>query len=205
MSVHRSGRLFLYLLIPLLGLFYPWCAFLAGGEGNNPPGISGAAAQETFSRGEYGTVPGRETGINRKTFPVVVYFGTDDGYLVPVREETIGAPAVARAALRQLCRGPSPDSGLVRTMPPGTVLRNIRIKDGLATVDFSRELKSGQSGGATDELLTVYSIVDTLTQFPTVHRVQILVEGKRLQTLAGHLDIGGPLRRDESMLADDLR
>lgn len=117
-----------------------------------------------------------------------------------VTKEITKTPAIARSTLQELCRGPAPGSGLTPTIPPGAVIRDINIKNGLAIVNFSRELKTKHLGGSSGELLTVYSIVNTLTQFPSVHRVQLLVEGERLETLTGHLDISQPLERDSSLI-----
>lgn len=201
MSASGKRQLSRYLVIPALSLFLFGCLSLIR-EGTPLPGIERAAAQESVSgiKSDNGPVAGEETGVNRKEFPVTIYYGENQGYLVPVKKEITGAPAVARAAMQALCRGPAPGSGLNTTIPPGTVLRDINLKDGLATVDFSRELKTRHGGGSTEELLTVYSIVDTLTQFPTIRRVQILVGGKRLETLAGHMDISIPLERDDCMI-----
>ncbi|OAT87102.1 GerMN domain-containing protein [Desulfotomaculum copahuensis] len=203
MPAGKMRQLSRYLVIPVLGLFLSGCLSPVR-EGNPLPGLGIAAAQQTTAgiKVDSGSVPGKETGIHRKTVPVTLYFGEDQGYLVPVKKETTGAPAVARAAMQELCRGPAPGSGLNPTIPPGTTLRNINIKDGLATVDFSRELKTRHGGGSTEELLTVYSIVDTLTRFPSVRRVQILVDGKRLETLTGHMDISMPLERDNCMIRE---
>ena len=87
---------------------------------------------------------------------------------------------------------------LVSAVPPGTTLRAVYVTDdGRAFVDFSRELVAGHSGGTTDELLTVYTIVDSLTaNLPAVMSVQVLVEGKQVETLAGHVDLRRPLEKN---------
>jgi hypothetical protein len=46
-------------------------------------------------------------------------------------------------------------------------------------------------------MLTVYSIVNTaVANLDGIERVQILVEGKEVETLAGHLDLSKPLLPD---------
>jgi len=45
--------------------------------------------------------------------------------------------------------------------------------------------------------MTVYSIVNTLTEIPPIRGVQILVEGNETKSLVGHIDISMPLLRDE--------
>jgi spore germination protein GerM len=84
---------------------------------------------------------------------------------------------------------------LVSAIPNGTALRALFLTDkGEAFVDFSRDLASSHPGGTLDELLTVYAIVNVLaTNMPAVHSVQLLVDGKEVDTLAGHVDLRRPL------------
>ena len=58
---------------------------------------------------------------------------------------------------------------------------------GEAYVDLSaRRSSTSHSGGSLDEALTVYAIVNALTvNLPDVTAVQILVDGKEVDTLAG--------------------
>jgi len=89
---------------------------------------------------------------------------------------------------------------LVSAVPPGTKLRTLFVTErGEAFVDFSGELVTRHSGGSTDEMLTVYTIVDVLTaNLPAVSSVQVLVEGKTIETLAGHVDLSRPLAKNLS-------
>ena len=68
-----------------------------------------------------------------------------------------------------------------------------------AVVDFSSDI-TRMNVGAAVEALVVASIVNTLTEFPGVGRVQLLVEGEQVETLAGHVDVSGPLERDEGVV-----
>jgi hypothetical protein len=53
------------------------------------------------------------------------------------------------------------------------------------------------SGGTHAELLTVYSVVNTITtNLQGVQRVQLLVDGKEADSIAGHVDVRRPLDRD---------
>jgi len=68
-------------------------------------------------------------------------------------------------------------------------------------VDFSPEFASAHPGGSTTELLTVYTIVNALTtNLPVVTSVQLLVNGKELDTLAGHVDLRRPLTQNLAMV-----
>jgi hypothetical protein len=57
--------------------------------------------------------------------------------------------------------------------------------------------RTNHTGGALDELFTVYTIVDALTvNLPAITRVQILIEGREVDTLAGHVDLRNPLQKN---------
>jgi len=132
--------------------------------------------------------PAQEPG---ETIIVRLWFSDSQGQKLLVEEREISkVEGIARATINELIKGPSMDSDLLPTIPVGTVLRDINVKsDGLIIVDFSKELITNHIGGSTAETLTVYSIVNTLTQFPTVDRVQFLVEGQYVETLTGHMDL----------------
>ncbi len=85
-------------------------------------------------------------------------------------------------------------------MPAGTTLRALYLtSNGAAYVDLSREVVNAHSGGSLDEMLTIYSIVNALTMnLPAVTSVQVLVDGKEVDTLAGHVDLRRPLTKNVS-------
>jgi spore germination protein GerM len=83
-------------------------------------------------------------------------------------------------------------------IPPGTTLRAVYLAPGgAAYVDFSGDISRAHPGGTLNELLTIYTIVDVLSaNLPAVTSVQILVDGKQVDTLAGHVDLRSPLTRN---------
>jgi len=91
---------------------------------------------------------------------------------------------------------------LVSAVPAGTKLRALFLTErGDAFVDLSREAVTAHSGGTLNELLTVYTIVNALTvNLPAVRSVQILVDGKEVQTLAGHVDLRQPLAKNQGLV-----
>jgi spore germination protein GerM len=87
---------------------------------------------------------------------------------------------------------------LVSAIPKGTTLRALFLtENGQAFVDLSREVVSAHPGGTVSELLTVYTIVNVLAaNLPAVTTVQVLVDGKEVDTLAGHVDLRRPLEKN---------
>jgi sporulation and spore germination protein len=86
----------------------------------------------------------------------------------------------------------------VSAIPQDTKLRRVFFtKTGDMYVDLSNELRHNHPGGTTSEILTVYAIVSALTSnLPAVTGVQILIDGKEVDTLAGHLDLRRPIEQD---------
>ena len=121
--------------------------------------------------------------------------------LVGVSRELPARVGPARAALQELIQGELP-AGCERPLPKGTSIRGIRVSEGTAIVDFSEELVSEFPGGSENEAVTLYAIVNTLTSLPTVDRVQILVEGKPISSIGGHLDASQPLGFDGELVVE---
>ncbi len=114
------------------------------------------------------------------------------------RELPPGLPP-AEAAVDELIRGEVPRE-CDRPFPRGTQLLGVRVADGVAIADFSEELRSGFRGGSDNEGVTVYSIVNTLTALPGIDRVQILIEGRKVNEIGGHLYVGEPLAHDDELV-----
>jgi len=128
---------------------------------------------------------------------VTVYFKDQKGrYLVPAAVEVDKAPGIAREALVALCLGPAQGAGAIASIPAGVQVRSVNIKtDGTCVVDLAGPVTQ-DSLSPKDEALAVYALVDTLTEFRNVKRVQILVDGKKQDTLAGHIPIDEPMLRN---------
>lgn len=129
-----------------------------------------------------------------KEMPILLYFpnSSADQVYPETRDLMIIDGGVARAAMLGLIQGPR-SQGLVASLADGTKLLDISISNGLCTVDFSKEFVENHSGGSAGELVTLSSIVKTLTQFDSIDRVQILVEGKAGATL-GNILLDKPLQ-----------
>lgn len=115
------------------------------------------------------------------------------------RTITIEDAQTARGAVEALIAGPE-GNVLMASIPSGTRLLGIRVSNGTCYVDFSREFIDNHSGGSAGELMTLGSIVNTLTEFTSIQRVQILVEGKSGETL-GNILLDRPLNRMSDMIA----
>lgn len=132
-----------------------------------------------------------------KTVQLNLYFPDTDAQKVHLekRDVLVADSQTARAAVEALINGPV-TSGLLPSIPAGTRLLNIYIQDGTCYVDFSREFIVNHPGGSAGELMTLASIVNSLTEFDSIDRVQILVEGKSGETL-GHILFDQPFQKND--------
>ena len=144
-------------------------------------------------------------GVPRIT--ATLFYGSEDGNeLVAVRREVQlaeGTVPQAREILDAQFQGaPAPYASVI---PEGTALRAFYVSErGDAFVDISQEVSTRHPGGSATELLTVYAIVNAVTaNLPTVQRVQILIDGREVDTLAGHVDLRRPLERDFSVVREE--
>ncbi|HUG52248.1 MAG TPA: GerMN domain-containing protein [Vicinamibacteria bacterium] len=143
-------------------------------------------------------------GQVERTINVKLFFQALDRPGLVMEERTVpfssDLAAQLEAVVAELIQGPR--TGLGPTLPPETRVLEVFVSaKGVAYVDLSREAAQ-IAGGSTDELLSVYSVVNSLAaNFPAVKRVQILVEDRPAQTLAGHVDLSHPLSPDMSLLA----
>ena len=153
-----------------------------------------------------GAPPGATADAQRKITATLYYVGEDGMSLVPAqREVPFGEPIVeqARHILEAQLAAPVPP--LVSAIPDGTTLRALYLSErGEVFVDLSGEVNTKHTGGSMDEILTVYTIVNSLTvNLPALTRVQILIDGKEVDTLAGHVDLRNPLSKNLTWIKTD--
>jgi len=136
-----------------------------------------------------------------------LFFGSPDGQaLVPMRRDVPLAENVVEQG-RQIVTAQlneAPPEPYVSVIPAGTTLRAFYVTErGDAFVDLSGDVVRGHPGGSLNELLTVYAIVNAVSaNLPAARRVQILVDGKEADTLAGHVDLRRPLSRNDSLVRE---
>jgi germination protein M len=110
-----------------------------------------------------------------------------------------GLEVKVKEAVEALIEGP--ESALTPTIPEGTKLLSVRIKGAAAYVNFSGALADNHPGGSSGELQTIYSIVNTVAlNFPEIEAVQILIDGGKRDTLAGHIRIDFPLVPNKNII-----
>ena len=86
--------------------------------------------------------------------------------------------------------------GFLSPIPPETRLRELYItREGIAYVDFSREIMDKHLSGSSAEMSTIYSIVNSLSyNLEQIKKVFILIDGGEKKTLGGHIDLTSPFQ-----------
>ena len=120
-----------------------------------------------------------------------IYFSDpQERFLMPEKRYVIkenDAAAQTKEIVKALIEGSK--AGLVNTFPAGVVLIDVKVGDaGIAFVNFSKNLIKKYQGGSTAEMATIYSLTNSITQnIPSIKKVKILVEGKELSSIKGHI------------------
>lgn len=119
---------------------------------------------------------------------IVVYFATPDGaHLMDssLKVTYDGKISTERLILNQLMEGPLTEE-MLAVIPKEAVLNKISIKDGTCYVDFNEKFLEGRENVLPE--VTIYSIVNSLTELSNVYKVQFLINGETRKTYK-NLDI----------------
>ncbi|MGE4283550.1 MAG: GerMN domain-containing protein [Clostridia bacterium] len=111
------------------------------------------------------------------------YYQDQDGLLIPITRKTPRVEGIAKTAIHSLIDMPVIREdvgrvGLYPVLPRGAVINGMTIKDGTAVIDFNEKLINYDS--QDDESNIMSSIVYTLTEFDTINKVQVLVNGNKI-------------------------
>lgn len=143
------------------------------------------------SNRDFGVLNRQNTILNKSVLPkanseyqiVDLYFANADNTDFAVERRLIEVEAnkgEGYEILEQLISGPQ-EAGNLQTVPKDTKINDIvTTNDGVCYVNLSYEFVSKHSGGSLEELLTIYSIVNSLCQSSDISKVQFLIDGERL-------------------------
>lgn len=142
-----------------------------------------------------------QAGELKDKTPYKLYFVNEQGKLSPetryINNTDVekGTEYLATVLVKELISGPAKGSLFQAAVPKETkVHSDVKIKDGVATVDLSKEFIEKHQGGKKNEQLTLYSIVNTLTELKDVKSVQFRIDGKVRKEFKGsyQLDMAFP-------------
>ena len=123
--------------------------------------------------------------------------------LHPEERTVIGGEEPLRAAIERLLATNHEVGASQKLVPVGTKLLGVRVRGSVAYLDFSGELQNNFTGGSTQEELLVGAIAHTACQFEPIKKVQILIDGKKVDSIGGHIEIIEPISPDPSLLVQN--
>ena len=182
----KNTRIFYLLLITLVGVGFLVFFFLSLFDYIYPP-----------ADGRRGPV------VKEEKQKVKLYFSDlNERFLIPedryiTKRKSPGDNV--RELVVALIGGPNTD--LVETFPKETDLRKVNVKNGIAYIDFGKNLIDLHPGGSASEMMTIYSLTNTITiNVPSVKKVKLLVDGRDLETVKGHIDTTKPFTINRELI-----
>lgn len=151
--------------------------------------------------GRKSSVP--DTQLPKKTVAHLYFVDKGKPYLAAEERVLVSSDDPAqfgKSILEALIAGPEQE--FVRTIPQNVELNALYVTpDGHAYVDLSESVSTMHPGGSETELLTLYSIVNSLVlNVPGIEMVKILIDGRESDTLAGHIDLRFPFKANMLMV-----
>jgi len=152
-----------------------------------------------------------EAAVLNEKVPVILYFGDEQQTklikeirYVDIKEAKKGAETLASVLVKELIKGPKAE-GLTPLIPEGTSLRSpVTIADRIATVDFTKEFIENHPGGKTLAELTIYSIVNTLTEMKEIERVKITINGKTTKNFKDNVTLSSDFPRNDAVVNKEV-
>jgi germination protein M len=152
-----------------------------------------------------------EAEVLAEKVPLYLYFSNPDSNklklevrYIPKEEANKSTEELAGIIVNELIKGPSSKEGFEATIPSGSQLKAaITVKDGIATVNLSKEFIDNHPGGKDAEKKTIYSIVNSLTELKDIEKVKFLIEGEERAEFKGNFKFDAPFPRDTRLIGKD--
>lgn len=151
---------------------------------------------------EFSFVDAEEEGGFLQTGVITIYFANEagDGLLTYDKAvEITNNISLEQLVIESLITGPLRD-GYYPTIPEGTTLNRISIKDGVCYVDLSVEFNNTLD--TCQDMITIYSVVNSLCELPTIDKVQFLINGERQNLYRETIPLDGMFERQMELVMD---
>ncbi len=207
----RVYLLALALMVIAVALACTWSLWLSPADKAASPaatprpdggGEPSAAPQETprpMDAQSGATVGEADAGAEASKVSTIVYYQDNYGYLVPVMCNVPMEDGIAKATLKLMVQSVGNDMqaarlGLRTVLPENTKI-DLDISGGLARIDLSREVLDMADAAAESNMIS--AIVQTLTEFESVDRVEFLIDGQKRDTLTHGTSVSGQFTRGD--------
>lgn len=135
----------------------------------------------------------KDPAVTQEKIEIQLYFADSQGKKLVMEERDIAkAEGIARRTMEELLKGPA-NVESVQVIPDGTRLLDINVKpDGLCIVDLSSEARGVMN--EEQEKLMIYAVANTLSQFPTIKEVSFMIDGQKVDQIAGYMNLSSPVQ-----------
>ncbi|MGN0243211.1 MAG: GerMN domain-containing protein [Lachnospiraceae bacterium] len=120
--------------------------------------------------------------------------------MYPVLLESSDSASIEQVIIQKLLEGPNRE-GYLRTMPEGTTLISVSVKDGVCYVDFNDKFLNKVEDVNSD--ITIYSIVNSLVELSNVNKVQFTINGEKIEKYQDSIPFDGLFERNYDMIDMD--
>ena len=164
----------------------------------------GTKVSGTFTRGDINLETAEPTAALAGGETVKLYFPADSGSVIVPVTRLVGAKPDINTAVLELTKGPVGDEMLNDVVPAGCGLIDVKVENGVARLNFTREfvnLVQNSDGGR----LALKALVLTCTQFDGVKSVEIYVDGEKYDATKDELGVPSFMNIADAIVSDAIQ
>lgn len=159
--------------------------------------LVGSMSADTFVEN-----PGKQINSSVET-TLNLYYGSKDGTKLVKETRNVHYStniSMEKLILEQLIEGPK-KGGTLATVPSGTKIISVSVVDGVCYINLSDSFKN--QNPEVNEEIVLYSIVNSLTELPSVSKVQISINGSTNGNIRYSFDLAKMYERDLKYTKED--
>lgn len=149
----------------------------------------------TELRGELAVYPKPDNMKVRYKF----YFPYQNKLRTEERVITVKEDRIELAVMEQMVKGPK-NTYFSTPFGPGAKILDVNISNNICYISVSESFLNQKWLANEENMLFLYSIVDTFTEIEGVHKVQILVEGRKKDVKIGNISLNQTLARNDDYI-----
>lgn len=137
-----------------------------------------------------------------QTASLTMYYANDSGtglVETPVKITYDATIPLEQLAMEQLLKGPEDIEGvdgqdLRKTIPDGTKINKISVKENTCYLDLSSEFLEKRSDISDD--VAIYSVVNTMVELSNINKVQFSIDGEQVLLFDDEISFGEPFENN---------
>lgn len=142
---------------------------------------------------------------DKTRYELKLYFGNTQNNSLVIENRVIITDDLIeeKVIIEELIKGPR-NKTLTPSIPPETQLLSIETVNNICYVNLTSGFLEIYRWEKMNEAITIWSIVNSLTELPHIDAVQILIEGNREEVFESFYSLKNPLYRNEQLLVDEV-